>query len=267
MSGQPSNRRDAKGDKGAETMENREAEEDMPLPSFPPEPRQKAAYSKDAPVSGPRVAESNQVNGNPNAVAMDIQKSIDSLGKTMDQLQALFSQRLQYDQTKETVIDRQHQELKALREGIKNDLLRPILYDIAAELDDIRQMKIGLGDQPGSQLAAEQLTNVEDVLKDILNKNDVEQVSSQPGEPFQGKWQRMVKPVDTDDPNKHKTIARSLAPGYRRGQESVFKERVTVYRLLPSSHRQHQPGDLDSNSNIGTGSAVPPETQKSESRA
>ena len=261
-------------------MENREAEEDMPLPSFPPEPRQKAAYSTDAPVSGPRVAEtavepdhaeavpeSNQVNGNPNAVAMDIQKSIDSLGKAMDQLQALFSQRLQYDQTKETVIDRQHQELKALREGIKNDLLRPILYDIAAELDDIRQMKMGLGDQPGSQLAAEQLTNVEDVLKDILNKNDVEQVSSQPGEPFQGKWQRMVKPVDTDDPNKHKTIAQSLAPGYRRGQESVFKERVTVYRLLPSSHRQHQPGDLDSNSSIGTDSAVSPETQKSEPRA
>lgn len=185
-----------------------------------------AGNSAPAGLSGSDVLES-AVTG--------IQESVDSLGKATDQLLALFKERLRYDQTKENVIDRQHQELKDLREGLKVDLLRPILYDIAAELDDIHQMKEALGDRDGSLLASEQLTNVEDVLIDILDKNDVEQVSSQPGEPFLGKWQRMVKPVDTDDPNKHKTIAQSLAPGYKRGEESVFKERVTVYRFVSSA--------------------------------
>lgn len=49
----------------------------------------------------------------------------------LDSIDQLIAQRLQYDDVKEKVIDRQHAELAELREGLKRDLMRPVLYDLA----------------------------------------------------------------------------------------------------------------------------------------
>lgn len=156
----------------------------------------------------------------------------EALSGKVEALEQSFSKRLQYDDTKETIIDRQHAELVELRDGLKKDLLRPLLYDLAEALDDIRKTKESLvGSEYGEQVASA-LDGVSDSLLYILEKNDVEQVVSEDGDSFVAARQRMVKSEETTDASKRKIVARSIAPGYVLGKETIFKEKVVVYKVV-----------------------------------
>ncbi|PAU68395.1 nucleotide exchange factor GrpE [Bifidobacterium criceti] len=150
----------------------------------------------------------------------------------LDGIDQLIAQRLQYDDVKEKVIDRQHAELAELREGLKRDLMRPMLYDLAQTLDDMRKAKESYATQ-GVDAAVDVIDDIEGMLVYLLEKNDVEQVMSAEGDPFTSK-QRMLKTVPTPDAAKAKTVAASVAPGYMWGEEPLFKEKVHVYKFVPS---------------------------------
>ena len=157
----------------------------------------------------------------------------------LDGIDQLIAQRLQYDDVKEKVIDRQHAELAELREGLKRDLMRPVLYDLAQTLDDMRKAKESYAAQ-GVDAAVDALDDVEGMLVYLLEKNDVEQVMSAEGDPFTSK-QRMLKAVPTPDAAKAKTVAASVAPGYMWGEEPLFKEKVHVYKFVLSEPADAQP--------------------------
>lgn len=157
----------------------------------------------------------------------------------LDSIDQLIAQRLQYDDVKEKVIDRQHAELAELREGLKRDLMRPVLYDLAQTLDDMRKAKESYAVQ-GVDAAVDAIDDIEGMLVYLLEKNDVEQVTSAEGDPFTSK-QRMLKAVPTPDAAKAKTVAASVAPGYMWGEEPLFKEKVHVYKFVPSEPADAQP--------------------------
>lgn len=155
------------------------------------------------------------------------------MGEQLEQLTQLVSARLQYDEVKERVIDRQHAELTKLREGLKRDLLRPVLYDLAQTLDDMRKAK-GAYEAQGNADAAEAIDDAMSMLVFMLEKYDVEQVISSEGDAFTTK-QRMLKTVATADESRAKLIAESVAPGYVWGEEPLFKEKVRVYKYVPQT--------------------------------
>lgn len=158
-------------------------------------------------------------------------ESLSRIVARLDEIDQLIAQRLQYDDVKEKVIDRQHAELSALREGLQRDLMRPLLYDIAQTLDDMRKAKAAYAEQDAQQVV-DAIDDIEEMLVYLLEKNDVEQVTSAEGDPFTSK-QRMLKTVPTQDVDKGKTIAASVAPGYMWGEEPLFKEKVQVYKFVP----------------------------------
>lgn len=71
----------------------------------------------------------------------DTASEITSVKETLNGLSKQFAKRLQYDDEKEAIIDRQHSELLKLREGLKDNLIQPVLYDVAETLDSVHKMR------------------------------------------------------------------------------------------------------------------------------
>lgn len=166
-------------------------------------------------------------------------ETLTAIQESLDKLSQQFAKRLQYDDEKETIIDRQHRELTQLREGLKTDLIQPVLYDVAETLDAVHKMRVEL--EQDAKQTDHLLEHVEFMLLDILEKNDVEQVESEPGEPFNAARQRMVKTEETTDASKRKIIVRSLAPGYMFGKTALFKEKVVVYKVVAEPPKEETP--------------------------
>lgn len=202
-----------------------------PLPEHPD-------VNSDPVVALPAAEAEHEVDSGADATASDsdsaefrqVADACVAMTTKLDELKDLFSKRLQYDEEKEKIIDRQHQELKGFREGLKANLVQPLLYDIAEAMDAIHKMRDGLVQT--DKESDNRLQDIEYMLLDILEKNDVEQVQSQSGSSFVSSRQRMVKFEETTDPAKRKMIASSLAPGYLFGEFTLFKEKVVVYKVV-----------------------------------
>lgn len=185
------------------------------------------------PTSAPADAEKEHVeHAGAGDTLNEVDIDLEQLKSSLAALSERFDKRLSYDDTKEKVIDRQHNELTKLREGLTKNLLRPVLYDIAEALDDIRKTKNALEKREDSKPTVSALEGVEDSLLYILEKNDVERVESEEGSPFTAARQRMIKTQGTTDPEHSRQIAHSLAPGYLYGKEPLFKEKVVVYKVV-----------------------------------
>lgn len=165
-----------------------------------------------------------------------IGKRLDDVTESIGNLSGEFSKRMQYDDTKEKVIDRQHSELNKLRDGLTFDLREPVLQDIASALAKINMMKDEIAD--GNDDAKDMLEDIDFMLGAILDDYGVERVDSEPGTPFNAAGQRyLAKDVETtDDPSKSRTIARSKAPGYvyNTGEHPrvLLKEQVVMYKVV-----------------------------------
>lgn len=201
-----------------------------------------ASMAQESEAAAPETADESSGAVQSVVAVQELQQHVDEsftrLGTAVQGLAEQFRSRLQYDAEKEKIIDQQHDELKELREGLKRDLVRPVLYDIADTLDDIRKSKQHYAQTDAGDAAVKALNDVEDMLVYVLEKNDVERVVSQPGEKFLAVRQRMVKHEDTDDPELVGTIARSIAPGYMLGAEALYKEKVVVYRAAKNTPAQ-----------------------------
>ena len=199
-------------------------------PTVPPQP------AVPAPVTFASAPVEPQA---PEPVVRMLKARQDRIQESLDKLSQQFAKRLQYDDEKETIIDRQHRELTQLREGLKTDLIQPVLYDVAETLDAVHKMRVEL--EQDAKQTDHLLEHVEFMLLDILEKNDVEQVESEPGEPFNAARQRMVKTEETTDASKRKIIVRSLAPGYMFGKTALFKEKVVVYKVVAEPPKEETP--------------------------
>lgn len=190
-----------------------------------------------------------------------LDQCIDGLRKALDDLSGAFSRRLRYDDAKEKVIDRQHEELHKLRDGLTLDLREPVLQDLASALAKINTMKGELSD--GNTEAKDMLEDIDYMLGAILDDYDVARVDSEPGSRYNAARQRFLpKDVElTDDPDKSRTIARSKAPGYvyEAGERPrvLLKEQVVMYKVVKPASPTAEPaptGDTvtsDAPSSIG----------------
>lgn len=178
-------------------------------------------------------------------------KRLDGLRESLDGLSEAFSKRMQYDDAKEKVIDRQHAELTKLRDGLTLDLREPVLQDLASAIAKIDTMKGELSD--GNTEARDMLDDIDYMLGAILDDYDVTRVDSEPGSRYNAARQRfLAKDVEaTDDPAKARTIARSKAPGYvyEAGERPrvLLKEQVVMYKVVkpaPAAEVPARPADV-----------------------
>jgi molecular chaperone GrpE len=168
-------------------------------------------------------------------------EAIRQLGVQVDErlvgLQALFDREIRAETTRERIVDRLHAELQDYKQDLLLKVQRPIFVDLIQLHDDIGKMM----ESPSDTVAdADQsvairgiLESVRTAIEDILYRQGVEPFQ-QPGEEFDPRKQRAVSTVPSEEPERNRTVAMRLRPGFQAGEKLIRPELVTVYTLKKS---------------------------------
>lgn len=155
---------------------------------------------------------------------------IDDIFAKLESLELLFTKRLSYDAGKEKILEKLHAELQDYKSDLYAKLTRPIFYDIAVVLDDMRKMKINRDLEKQSEVDTFMESIAESLLY-LLDKYEVLPFSSETGSKYDATKQRMIRIKGTDDNSLVGLIAESVSAGFLRKDQLIFPEKVVVYKL------------------------------------
>lgn len=164
--------------------------------------------------------------------SIDPQHHFEALQAQIAQLQDEFTGKLKYDEHKDEIIDKLHQELQEYKQDIVKKHILSIVLDVVKVADDIRKWITYFRSLDVSQRDPVKLFRyleaIPSDLEDIFYWQGVKPFTNQEGT-FDPARQRAMKKIDTDDVSKDKTIAKSLRPGYEWEDKVIRQEMVAVY--------------------------------------
>lgn len=158
---------------------------------------------------------------------------ITQLQQQVSELQQRVEHKYLLDSNRQTIIDRQHNELEIYRQDTAGKLRRELALDIIAEIDALEKNAAYYADQPFSEETYNKLLkrtseHAEDLI-DLLERHDIIAYRSEAGTMFDGKRHRLLKSVPTTDPTKVRQIEESLRWGFEYNGKAVRAELVSVY--------------------------------------
>lgn len=171
---------------------------------------------------------------------------VEKIQQELAELKDSFETKLQYDESKQVVIDRQHEELERYRRDAANKVTRAIIMDIITEIDGAERTAQHLTQEP---LPDPENCTQEDIVKliaqvkklqklvgsfsenlrDILENYDVFAYQSEVGARFDGKLHSALETIPTEDPELVRTIERSIRWGFSLNDKVLRPEKVAVY--------------------------------------
>jgi len=133
-------------------------------------------------------------------------------------------------EVKDEMIDKLHRELEGYRKGAADRFTDQLMKAvIKVRKDMVRQVESWETKQPDAEEACRQYGYILDDLTDLLEQQNVDAYSTEPGDVFVAAIHQ-AKLETTDDPSLDKTIMKSLSEGYRKGDKTLLPERVVVYQ-------------------------------------
>ena len=164
--------------------------------------------------------------------SIDLQHHLDAIQAQMVQLQDEFSGKIKYDEHKDEIIDKLHQELQEYKQDIVKKHILSIVLDVVKVADDIRKWITYFKSLDVSQRDPVKLFRyleaIPSDLEDIFYWQGVKPYTNKKGA-FDPAKQRAMKKISTDDISKDKTVAKSLRPGYEWEGKVIRQEMVAVY--------------------------------------
>jgi molecular chaperone GrpE len=148
----------------------------------------------------------------------------------LEALQSSFDAKIREDATKDAVIDRLHQELRAAREDPHFTLLRPIFMDLIAMHDDLNKLlaqtpRRGKANTRFRESMASFLASIEDTLARYgVTPFNVE------GDELVPQRQRVTGTVPTTIAGKAARVAERRRPGFVYNGRILRPELVATYR-------------------------------------
>lgn len=157
---------------------------------------------------------------------------LDEIKAQLRGLSREFESKLKYDEHKNKIIDDLHQALQEYREGLVKKYLHRIITDIIKIVDDMRKFTSHYKTQPEQDESTDKLLkyieNIASDLEDLFSWEGVVPFNCD-GEMVDLNRQRILKKIETDDPEKDKTIAERLRPGYEWDGKVIRPEMVSAY--------------------------------------
>ncbi len=142
-----------------------------------------------------------------------------------------FSQKFKYDQHKESIIDRLHQELQIYKEDIYKKLVKSIAMDIILVYDDMTKMVSYYTSQENADMdprkVIKQLDGFRSDLEEVLYRQGIEPYRKS-DEAFDPTRQKVGKRIITNETGLHKTIAKSIKAGFEWDGDVLRPEIVAV---------------------------------------
>jgi molecular chaperone GrpE (heat shock protein) len=148
------------------------------------------------------------------------------LGEILAELIALkgsFDGKIRYDEAKERQIAALHQELESHRQGLYQQILRPVLTDL-----------VGLYDEIANQ-AGDGGTWMLEMIEVILERYGVTKYQCD-GDSIDRTRQRVIDVQPTGDTELNRRVARRLRPGFMSGGNVLRAEWVIAYRYSASAN-------------------------------
>ena len=197
-----------------------------------------AAVEREAPAASAEASAPTPVR--PAAPMVDsagaILQAISGLGNQLEQrligLQTLFDREIRAEATRERIVDRLHAELQDYKQDLLLKVQRPIFVDLIQLHDDIGKMIDAQSNDDADRSAGvrDLLGSIRTGIEDILYRQGVEPFTAE-GDEFDPRRQRAVTTVPTEEPERNKTIADRLRPGFQSGDRIIRPEIVAVYTL------------------------------------
>ena len=196
-------------------------EQDQPEPR-PTDTGETAPSGSDAVAAG---------NDPADAVAAAVNAGVDRI------LQA-FDEKLRYDESKQRVIDRQHDELMGHRANLVAQAARPFILGMIRHHGEIGKLLAAVGEQAVAELPStkvcELLESLQEDVEDVLGEHGVDAYRAEVSEPFDPVRQTAIgKAVPTTDVARSGTVAACLGPGFEHDGRILVKARVAAYRFEP----------------------------------
>ncbi len=193
--------------------------------------------AEEPPADAPQEAPLPQ----PDAISL----CLEGIASSLQELRAEFNSKLRYDEGRQIVIDRQHEELERFRKEEAGKLSRALILDIISEIDSVeKNADFYQGMEPTPENFAKLLrlfNGFSEDLRDLLENNDIITYRSEPGTPFNARRQRVLKTVPTTDAELDKTVARSLRWGFETTEGRLIRhELVAVHVCKPAAEAASQ---------------------------
>lgn len=171
-------------------------------------------------------------------VAIEQQSSADVLNEIraihlrMDELATHFEGKIKYDAHKNRIIDDLHDQLKDFRDGIIKKHLFSMITDIIKIIDDTRKVKAHyetkMHSEDGAVFLLDFMDQIISDLEDLFTFQGIYPFTCTEMT-FDSARQRIIKKINTDDPEKNRLVAESLRPGYEWEGKVIRPEMVSIY--------------------------------------
>ena len=182
------------------------------------EPHQEENVIFEKPPSAP------QSNDQCQQMKMLVESAVQQLLSAFNGLQESFDGKLRYDAKKDTIIDRQYQELSQFKTGLVEKVTMQIVGDLIGEIDSaqklVRFYENAECNETNFKKMQKVLRDIPASLCDVLEKYGVTSYSSKVGDTFNPKRHRALKTTETGDETKDKTIRELLRLGFEQELEA-----------------------------------------------
>lgn len=161
----------------------------------------------------------------------EVLKAQREISEKLSELAGLFDKRIMYVAHEEKIVDAMHKELQTYKDGLKFQLVKPVLQDIIAVADSINRITAAYLSKPAEEqnIPAGKVAGFIDDLHEVLERNDIGNYRSETGDLFKPVRQKAIKEVPTEDETLHGKIAASVSYGYESGGRVISAEKVYVY--------------------------------------
>ncbi|MDE5414055.1 nucleotide exchange factor GrpE [Alkalihalobacterium chitinilyticum] len=168
-----------------------------------------------------------------NETLLEIRSEMTKLQELQKSLNSDFMAKLKYDQHKESLIDRLHNEVQEYKQDLVKSTMMPVINDLIMVIDGIQKLT-------ENHRSSEQPIDPEKLLKQMeMITGDIEEVLYRQGvepyesleETFNPLKQKVHSTEMTQDGDKEKKIARRYRKGYEWDGKNIRKEFVSVYTL------------------------------------
>lgn len=167
----------------------------------------------------------DNVNENPNVEDI-ILEEITFLNKK-------FDEKIKYDEWKNTLFDNLHKELQKYRNGIVDKNLESMALDIIQIIDTYQKIVDTFTEKEVSEENYKKLLNIlMDInidLHDALYRQGIEPYETD-DKIVDVKKQKIIKTINTTNPELNNIIEKKLAPGYEHNGKIIRPERISIYK-------------------------------------
>lgn len=159
-----------------------------------------------------------------------VTSSVEDIGKTLKRLERKFDEEILNAATRNDTVKVMAKEINEYKSGIIEKALKDFVCDIVDLRETMLSQAKGLMEKGDADtICLSDFLAYADDIADILTRHDVTIYKSEAGTKSVAVRQRIVRRIETDNPEKEKTVASSNSYGYEYNGKIIYPERISVY--------------------------------------